>query len=260
MIDPMRRRQMMDYLYDEMESDERRDFEGWLAENPEARAELEALQETRIALGALPDVKPAPAVFPLETSRGRSLDLKWWKRAAVAAAVVAGLWLFNFRLQVHQGGVTLSLGAPPPVPEAASATNWQQALTSLQADWERKWLAMDTLLEARTETFKKDQTVLPPDLADLRSYNNQQLALARKAFREEELPRFASLIQELQLEQQEEIRSLLEQFWTNWQATRQSDLKNIDAHLTGLYQDVEIKQKATEAMFVSLMERGGGGK
>lgn len=263
MNESIRRRQMIDYLYDEMESDERRDFERWLAENPEARAELEGLQETRMALGVLPEVKPAPAIFSMVAPRNPSLNLKWWKRAAVAAVIVAGLWFFNFRVQIHEGGVVISLGktpetqqTPPPA-ETNAAPAWQQAFNDLQADWERKWQAIDTLLDDRTESLRKDQLAL---LTDLKVHKNQELEAAWTTFREQELPRFASLFQGLQIEQQAEIRMLLQQFWTNWQATRQSDLKNIDAHLTGLYQDVEIKQKATEAMFVSLMERGGGGR
>ena len=263
MNESTRRQQMMDYLYGELEADERRDFEQWLADNPEARAELDAMQETRMALSALPDVKPAPAVFAVESPAPRSLNLKRWKRAAIAAAFLGALWLFNFRVEIQKGGVILAFGKAPEAvqavqpPAVTDNEQWRAAYAALQTEWERKWKSVDSLLETQSATWKKQQNV---QLAGWKQLQEKELETARREFREKEVPRVAYMVQHMQLEQQEELRVMLEQFWSNWQNTRQTDLKNIGAHFSDLYQDVETRQKATEAMFVSLMGGSGVGK
>ncbi|MBK6265223.1 hypothetical protein JKA74_09245 [Marivirga sp. S37H4] len=82
--------QLMDYLYDEMEIEERKIFEAELAKNPALRKELEALQHGQAILSQLKDEDvSAPPFFNVhknEIKLQQSTGLKWFM--AVAASLL----------------------------------------------------------------------------------------------------------------------------------------------------------------------------
>ena len=56
---------MMDYLYDELNPEERKAFEEELAQNTELKEELEAFQSGKEILGNWEDEKPVPLHFSI---------------------------------------------------------------------------------------------------------------------------------------------------------------------------------------------------
>ena len=122
---------LMDYLYDEMDPDERLSFEKILRNNPDLRKELNEMQSTRKLLRE-DDQEIAPKKLmllqPLE-SEGKSTDTKSAKLfalktfAAVAAALLLTVLLFSYaNLQITQTdrGTLISFGTPPqPVEDSA---------------------------------------------------------------------------------------------------------------------------------------------
>jgi hypothetical protein len=257
-----RQAQMMDYLYGEMTAEERKDYEAWLEQHPEVQAELEELQDSRAWLAEVEPAIPQPLVVNLPAER--TFDRKWLYRAGAAAAVILALWLFNFQIRTDQGGLILSFGNPErlqTVPVAKGEEDkdptqqFEQLLANNQEAFAQRMLTMDSLWEAR---FTGLQNANRQQWQQLKNNQAQQVQLAKQQFIEEQIPQFAGFIQQLQLEQQEELRLLLVEFWNTWQETRQTDLQRIDVRMTNMYENVERSRQESEARVVNYIQNVAG--
>lgn len=110
---------MMDYLYGEMDSTEKNQFEQDLKDHPEMQAELQELQNTRNLLGSEPIDIPPKKLLMLnlpdhsQKSRRRVINTV----LAIAAALLITVFAFSFvNMQVDQteAGFHVSFGEPPP--------------------------------------------------------------------------------------------------------------------------------------------------
>ncbi|PHN04293.1 anti-sigma factor family protein [Flavilitoribacter nigricans] len=255
-----RQAQMMDYLYGEMTDQDRREYELWLDQNPSVRQEIEEMQTSRQWLADVETVQPSPLLVELKPQTG--ISRAWLYRAGAAAAVLLALWMFNFQIRTDQGGVILSFGnpvlqQPQPVEEtdAIPAAVWEKFLAEHQQKLEQQLLSMDSSWQNRMVAMQKENKHQWQLIT-----NNQahQVAQVKKEFTEQELPRLAGLMQQLQIEQQEELQLLLVEFWNTWQETRQTDLEHIDFQMTNLYEDVERNQQASEARVVNYIQNVAG--
>ena len=123
---------LMDYLYDEMEPEERREFEEILRNDPVLQKELDEMQATRNLLQEdSEDIKPEkllliqpepvqPAEAESSESSGPATFFVLKTIAAVAAAILMTVAVFSFaNLQITQTdrGTLISFGdAPSPQP------------------------------------------------------------------------------------------------------------------------------------------------
>ncbi len=256
---------LMDYLYDELDAVEKQEVEQWLADNPEARAELAALQQTRGFLAQLPSVKPAkPAPV---TSSSLRISRRWLPAisTAAAAAILLLLMVSNVKIETYDGGMSISLGKAqevqqnqvqqaPPADAIASAVAENNAifykkLDSIQQSLEQQLLANQQDLQ---------QDWLQRWTARQANYEAQLKTLAGKEF-QQKYPQLAALMQDMQLEQQQEMRYLLTELWNNWQQVRNDDLKAIERNFVMLNQNVELNRQGTEELFKNILMRTNTG-
>lgn len=259
-----RQAQIMDYLYGEMPADERRDFELWLAQNPDVQQEITELREGRNWLAEVEEVIPPPMMIDLAPEK--KFDRRWLYRSGAAAAVLLALWLFNFQIRMDGGGLLLSFGQPaalqqkPPVEITPPATiqleeQWQKLLAHNQQLLETRFSHMDSSWQARFAGLQQENQQHWKLVKNMQTHQVEQV---KSEFTKEQLPRLAALMQQLQSEQQEELQLLLVEFWNTWQETRQNDLEHIDSKMTNLYQNVEYNQKASEARVVNYIQNVAG--
>lgn len=122
---------LMDYLYDEMEPEERREFEKLLRSNPVLQQEINEMQATRNLLQEdkdeiipekllliQPDADHSSKKASIKPSRSSNIfSLKTF--AAVAAAILLAFALFsiaNLQISHTDRGTLISFGTPPPQP------------------------------------------------------------------------------------------------------------------------------------------------
>ena len=254
-----RQAQMMDYLYGEMPEQERQEYEHWLAQHPEVQAELDELQTSRNWLSEVEDVVPKSSLvkMPQAAKWNRSI----WYRTAAAAAAILALWLFNFQIHSSPGGLTLSFGQPASLPSSSSETiaeaqalqmkALETLLATQQDQLEQKLLARDSTWENRFASLQNDNQ---QQWARVKYQQRSNIQAIKAEFTQEELPRLANLMQQLQIEQQEELQLLLVEFWNTWVQTRETDLENLDVKMTNLYQNVERNQQESEARVVNYIQ------
>lgn len=256
-----RQAQMMDYLYGEMTDRDRREYELWLDQHPEAKEEIEGLRTSRQWLAEAEDIPSKPLMIDLNPRWGT--ERKWLYRIASAAAVVLALWLFNFQVRTDRGGLILSFGEPkleattvePEPTNGIPPEVWEKFLTDNRQMLEQRFTQLDATWEDRLSAIRQENRRQWQDVKNLQA---GQVSQIREEFTEQELPRLAGLMQQLQIEQQEELQILLIEFWNTWQETRQTDLQQIDYRMTNLYEDVERNQQASEARVVNYIQNVAG--
>lgn len=259
---------LMDYLYDELDAAEKQEVEQWLAENPEAQKELAALQQTRGFLAQLPSVKPAKPA-PVISSSLR-ISRRWIPTISVAAAAAILLLLIatNVRVQVYQGGMSIAFGkAPAPtreVHEVNVAPSEEAIQTAIAVNNQEFHHQLDSIRQNLQQQLLVNQQHLQQDWQQRwqsrqASYEAQLKTIAKKEF-QQKYPELAAMIQDMQLEQQQETRFLLNQLWNNWQQVRAEDLKAIEHNFVMLNQNLELNRQGTEELFKNIMVRSNTGE
>lgn len=256
----MMQSRLMDYLYDELNAAERQEVERWLADNPEAQQELKALQQTRNVLAKLPDAMPTSPIItmpPKSTSRRR-----WLIPVITSAAAVLLLLLIatNVRVDVRDQGMIIAFGKAPAQVQVSenelSTKDLQQAIAANNA---LLFQQLDSIQRGLQLQLTANQQVMQENwqqrwAAQQANYEGRIKTLASQEF-EQKYPQLAALVQDMQLEQQEELRLMFTQLWNNWQDVRAADLQVIETNLTAIQQNIEFNRQDTEQLFRNILVR-----
>lgn len=139
----------MDYLYDEIEQEDKQRLENYLEKHPALRQELEELQETRTLLRQMPLAEPGRQLMMMEP-RERSFS-RWLGQAKnllpqsgfgkLGLAAAAGLILLLFagsaarlHIDVADTGFSVSMGYNPVVNEGLTARQAQALLDQIREE------------------------------------------------------------------------------------------------------------------------------
>jgi hypothetical protein len=252
-----KRERLLDYLYGEMSTTERDDFEKELAADPSLRTELDTLRQTRGWLSELSDIRPETAVVTL--SPPPVSWRKWGLRSAAAAGILLLLFLFNARLQWNEYGLTFSLGQPelspaPVVEKIPDEDHFRQLLQQQEDNLHQQLQAMDTrwrqhLLQQEAQVRADWET----RLTQWREKESEELGRLARQLQTDNLTELAGLMQSVQLKQKREMRALLNELWGQWQQTRADDLRSIESEFVNLYQNTERNQLETEALLKTIL-------
>lgn len=140
----------MDYLYDEIDGEDKQRFKQYLEEHPELKEELAELRQTRQILQQMPsEAQPKRQLTVVEAQR-RSIG-EWWddaknllprsgwgKTAFAAAACIIFLLIAGSVAQLHIGytdnGVMISLGQAPTINEGLTPQQAQAFLDHIREE------------------------------------------------------------------------------------------------------------------------------
>ena len=244
--------QLIDYLYGEMTTTQRADFEAQLANNPTLKAELDELQFTRRLLSDVQQVRPSNTTVTIRATPTIPMSsIKWM---AVAASVIAFVWATQPRIQFQNTGAVIVFGnynvadderifqrtpttdCAPMIEAAIADSNAEifELLDSIQKqlgrqmDWKEK--ALMAALEDELNGYQKKQ--------------QQNLVRAVSNQYQQNIPRIVTNFQDMSLEQRQEIRLLLKQLWEELQAQREKDLEYVERAII-LLQEEQLHQQKT---------------
>lgn len=139
----------MDYLYDEITSEDKKRLESYLQENPSMQDELDKLRQTRVLLQSMPAEDPSRKLLVMEP-RERSFG-QWWQDAkglfpqtawGKTAFAIAASFLMVFLLgsvaRVHvsstDAGYSISLGYQPVINEGLSDEQAEALITQIRQE------------------------------------------------------------------------------------------------------------------------------
>lgn len=149
MNDQLARNLFMDYLYDEISTEKRKELELYLQEHPSLQDELHKLQRTRLLLQQMPADQPDQKLLVMEP-RTRSFknwlnDARnlfpqtfWGKTGFAVAASFVLLMIIGSVTKLHiaptEAGYSVSLGYQPVVNEGLSAQQAELFLEQIRED------------------------------------------------------------------------------------------------------------------------------
>ena len=110
---------LVDYLYGEIDDDQRKAVEAYLDANPERRQEMEALSRTRGILSQWEDEDPASDVVFVTDVSGR-ISRRSWRfitGGAVASAAVLIMMFADFEVGVREGRFHFAAGRNASSPD-----------------------------------------------------------------------------------------------------------------------------------------------
>lgn len=262
-------KKLMDYIYGEMESAEKKDFEKKLSEDEELRKEFEALDSVRQKLGRLSDKE---VMEPFSTWRKQRTQ-NWFGEqsrrkmivfrpyAAIAASLVILMilgYLTNFSISINNQGLFLGFNNQVQNTEEKSLSKDEiNALVQNAVDANNEQL-QSKIVEAENSYQHKLVTMET-------SLTNAINAQGRSVVSNEDLQQFFTNAEDKNMElmrdyfkltttqQQEYFKTMLTQFNDFVQEQRSEDLTTIANSLLELRQNQQFQKQETDNVLASLI-------
>ncbi len=188
---------LRDYLFDELDEQQRAEVEHYLDASPEAREELERLKLTHAALVSVPDEEiPRRVAFVsdkvFEPSRAKRIWREIWAgaprlafgTAAVVLAVLVGLSAAQPTLTVDTEGWRIAFGgdptaAAPPQAAAASLTPQQVRQIVVDVTGAQEDRLREAMMEAVTGHARQEAAMRETAMNELQTGMEQTFHLMR---------------------------------------------------------------------------------
>lgn len=271
----------MAYLYGEMDDTDRRRFDQYILDNPDAHQELQRFQNLRNILSDVEDkeVIAPPIVIGGEpaNSAGSRRPLFWntpYLRTVVSVAaslllvILAGK-LSDAHLQVSNHGLSLTFGAVPRGPETetiASALSEEEVQQMINASLEKNNLRVEESLEETQRkldaSIRKTLAVNSGNIQKLVSEaslaSQQQISEYVETIRSENMQQVKDYFQLTSSEQKQYIENLLVDFAKYLQQQRNDDLRLVQTRMNSIEQDTDLFRQETEQILSSIMTTVGG--
>jgi hypothetical protein len=269
---------LMAYLYGELEGSEKEAMDKYLFEHPEARLELERLQQMRSMLSHVKDKEViAPPIFVGESRQRFIWNAPYLKTIVSVAASLLLIMLVGkisgMRIQYQESELRISFGGDQVVNDNAM-TAAQPSLSSLSAEDVQAMInsSLDRNNLAMQSTWKETQQQLDASITkNLAENSNKINKLVRDASvaSQDQIRQYVSGMQteNLQLvknyfklssdEQKQYIESLLVDFSKYLQQQRNDDLQVVQTRLNSIEKNTDVFKQETEQILSSIITTVG---
>jgi len=239
---------LIDYLYGEMNQDERATFEQQLAGNEELRDELASLQAARKFARMDQDVAPAGLVHILPRSQApaRTWNLKWLAWAASFLVLLVAGKLLDVRVVAQEGQFAIQYGeisSPPPV---------EDVRTIVQDELKREHEYLQTQLASFSERLDDQFQSQPNKDENYRELETQlavytkQITSLKTELRNDQAERHNSLLERLHQNQRDHSTELMQGMVRYVENQRRQDLELINQGFNNLSMAVQLGENYTQ--------------
>jgi hypothetical protein len=257
----------MDYLYGELEGQEKLRFERYLQENPDAQKELQGFQQLQSMLGTVKDKEVIAPPLVIGDTRPRPFWQTPYLRAVLAVAASLALVLLvgrfsGFQMKFADGEMLLSFGAPKPKAEPAAPALTQAEVqqmidasmsnnnNALQANWRESQAALD-------ESIRKNLAANSGKINELvkqaSSASQDQISQYVAGIQTENARLVKDYFQLTATDQKKYIENLLVDFAKYLQQQRTDDLKLVQSRLNNIEQNNDLFKQETEQILSSII-------
>ena len=269
---------LMAYLYGELEGSEKEAMDKYLFEHPEARVELERLQQMRSMLSHVEDKEViAPPIFVGESKQRFIWNAPYLKTIVSIAAsllliILVGK-LSGMKIQYQESALRISFGgdqitngnATQSTTPATSSLTPEEVQSMINASLDKNNLAMQSSWK---ETQKQLDASITKNLA-LNSNKIDKLVKDASAASQDQIRQFVSGMQteNLQLvknyfklssdEQKQYVESLLVDFSKYLQQQRNDDLQIVQTRLNSIEKNTDVFKQETEQILSSIITTVG---
>jgi len=248
---------LMDYLYGEMEEQEKREFENLLEKNPDLKNEFENLRRTRQLLKNVSNQEVEQPLW-LNVNQNPVTHTGFYKKTGmIAASIVIVLLVFNFsgfNASYQDGSLNIRFGKAPNVGNELEAPIEEQ-------DFSMK--AIEKILVQREDSIynriSEMQKMLITEIEKSKQTKPVVSEAALKAFSEElareNYQRLADLIVQANQDQKIFSENLMLDFADYMEEQRLNDLQLIEYAINSLQQNTEVQQQETAILLTQLLSQ-----
>jgi hypothetical protein len=266
---------LMAYLYGELENPYREAVEKYLFEHPEARMEMERLQQMRALLGQVKDKEViAPPIFVGDNKARSFWNVPYFKTiASIAASLILVILvgrLSGMKVHYQERELRISFGSASEMrvtenPSSVASLSPEDVQAMINASLTQNNVAMQS-------SWKETQQQLDASITKSLESNSRKIdKLVREASvaSQDQVRQFVSGMQteNLQLvknyfklssdEQKKYIESLLIDFSKYLQQQRSDDLQLVQRRLNSLEQNTDVFKQETEQILTSIITTVG---
>jgi len=254
------------YLYGELTGAEKESVERYLAETPEARVELEKLQQVRKLLGEVQDKEVIAPPIGFDNGGSRFALFTPYIRTILGIAASLVLILVAGRLtgvQINASGqeLRISFGEPATQEEPAppvSATEVRQMINSslaenntvLRESWQRSQEALDASIR---ENLAQNSSRIDKLLSKTSSASKQQISDFAASMQARNMQIIQDYYKLTANEQKQYLEELLVDFSKYLQQQRNDDLMIMQSRMNSIEQNTDIFRQETEQILSSII-------
>ena len=254
------------YLYGELTGAEKESVERYLAETPEARVELEKLQQVRKLLGEVEDKEVIAPPIGFDNGGSRFALFTPYIRTILGIAASLVLILVAGRLtgvQINASGqeLRISFGEPATQEEPAppvSATEVRQMINSslaenntvLRESWQRSQEALDASIR---ENLAQNSSRIDKLLSKTSSASKQQISDFAASMQARNMQMIQDYYKLTANEQKQYLEELLVDFSKYLQQQRNDDLMIMQSRMNSIEQNTDIFRQETEQILSSII-------
>lgn len=269
---------LMAYLYGELEGSEKEAMDKYLFEHPEARVELERLQQMRSMLSHVEDKEViAPPIFVGESKQRFIWNAPYLKTiVSIAASLLLIIMvgkLSGMKIQYEERALRISFGGDQ-ITNGNATQNATPAISSLTPEAVQSMInaSLDKNNLAMQSSWKETQQQLDASITKnlaLNSNKIDKLVKDASAASQDQIRQFVSGMQteNLQLvknyfklssdEQKQYVESLLVDFSKYLQQQRNDDLQIVQTRLNSIEKNTDVFKQETEQILSSIITTVG---
>lgn len=250
--------ELMAYLYDELTDNEKKKIEAYLAENEDARRELEELRDARTILSKMNDREVAVPSFvfdesPKVVAMNKGGFFSFWRNSMAIAASISIIILVGFLTKVNlswgDDGMQLSFGNQPTEQSGYTEADVQRMIQSAIAENNQ---LVNNKLESVEQGMKQLVSNTPTPTIE-----QKQIDAYMEEWRIQSIETLAGLLESSELSQKEYTDQVLREFAIFLDIQRQNDMNVIQTRFDNLIDDTELNQMQTNRILTNLLSSSG---
>lgn len=265
----------MAYLYGELEGVEREHMENYLAENVEARKELENLKTLQKLMHTVKDKEVIAPPIVMEGHKQRNLwDYPYAKTILSIAAsllllMIAGR-VTNTTISTDTTGLHISFGEPKKADPISTEpmltqTEVQQMINASLSQNNSAWEAsltsnrqqIDESIRKSFATSNKNNERLDALVKEVATASQEQIQRYVVSLQNENMKMMQNYMQLTSTEQKDYMENLLVDFSKYLQQQRNDDLRLLQTKITDVEQNSNLFKAETEQILTSLISNNG---
>ncbi len=264
-------KELITYLYDEMSTEERQQFEIAMENNPELKREFENLKEMRKGLAQIQD-KEVMEPFFLWGKQGSDSWASMFKRRnllmfkpfiAVAASLVIVLligYLTNFTITYQDQSLYIGFNKANTTGSEGSYTQ-EQVAAMVNAEIAKnntyifsKLTETENNIDTRFASLEsKQNTLMTPSYAASDVVTKKELDIFLSNVRSNNLKVLQTYLQSSSVQQQDYFQAVLTEFSDYMENQREEDLRLIRRSLITLQENQQTQKEETDQMLASIL-------
>jgi hypothetical protein len=260
--------QFIDFLYEELSSEEMEKMANYLAAHPKVREEINEIKRTRGILSELPDeeiLEPNFRDFTVQDIREqptKRMPPNVWLITSIAASLllllIAG-YVTRLNLSYSEEGFRLGFGQfEQPTSENLTVDDIQKIvdarIAGQQEDWNKKWQAFESnLSEQLAHNIGLQREQINRLAKAEKSISDDQILSFVDQLKHENKIQLASFYEATARDQEAYMKQVLNEFFEYLHDQREEDLRLIQANMLEIKSATDERQQETDKILASII-------